>query len=261
MSRIPQAFAGKKPLIAFITAGYPTLNATVPILRALEEGGAGLIEVGVAFSDPIADGPVIQSSSQRALDNGATLAFALQSVKEARGVGLEIPVVLMGYYNSFLNRGLASNAHAAAEAGVDGVIISDLPPEEASTWQKAARQSGLDTILLLAPTSTNHRIKIVAENSTGFIYCVSRLGVTGVQSEVSGELAALISRIKKQTTLPLAVGFGISSAEQVRAVIEAGADGVVVGSALVKVLGSCQTEVEAAETARRFIRSLANGIP
>lgn len=216
-------------LVAFVTAGDPDLESLPSILDALAEGGADIIEVGIPFSDPIADGPVIQASSQRALDRGVTPGAVLDTLAR---IELPVPVVLMGYYNPVLRRGLAEFADAATNAGVSGTIISDLTPEEAQPWTDVSRGAGLDTIFLVAPTSTDERIAAVAKRSTGFVYAVSRTGVTGSHQSAPADVGDLVARIRHYTETPVCVGFGISRPDQIEA-ISSVADGAVVGSYLV----------------------------
>lgn len=223
---------GEKALVVFVTAGDPSLDELPAILETLAEAGADVIEVGVPFSDPIADGPTIQASSQRALERGATPSKVLEAL---RGVDLDVPRVLMGYYNTVLRRGLETFAVSAAEAGVSGTIISDLTPEEAGPWRIASRAHGLDTIFLVAPTSTDARLDLACSMATGFVYAVSRTGVTGTGVEVSADVGTLVRKVQARTETPVCVGFGISTPEHVRAVC-ADADGAVVGSWLVDLL-------------------------
>lgn len=219
-------------LIVFITAGDPSLAKLPAILDALVEGGADVIEIGIPFSDPIADGPVIQASSQRALDRGVTPGQVLDAL-QAHPVS--VPIVLMGYYNPILRHGLSEFATRAKAAGASGTIVSDLTPEEAGPWVEASHAAGLDTVFLAAPTSTDDRLKAVADHATGFVYAVSRTGVTGSHQAAPPDVGALVARIRKQTSTPICVGFGISQPEHVRAVA-AVADGAVVGSWLVSWL-------------------------
>ncbi|MES1227274.1 MAG: tryptophan synthase subunit alpha [Armatimonadota bacterium] len=223
---------GEKALVVFITGGDPSLEDLPIILETLQEAGADVIEIGLPFSDPIADGPVIQASSFRALTNGATRKGVLRSLREAN---LDVPVVLMGYYNSMLRPGLANFAQEAVEAGVSGTIVCDIIPEEGLDWIEASRQTGLDTIFLAAPTSTIERLDGVAKYSTGFVYAVSRTGVTGDSTGFGEETNKLISDLKQLTSTPVCVGFGVSQPAHVRALAEL-ADGVVVGSALVRLI-------------------------
>ena len=238
MSRIAETFAtlkskGERALVLFVTAGDPSLEDLPAILDALAEGGADLIEVGVPFSDPIADGPVIQASSQRALDRGVSLGAILEQVRRFD----RAPVLLMGYTNTFLRRGLAQSASDLRNAGVCGTIVSDMIPEEAGDWMSASRSAGLDTVFLAAPTSTDERLRAVAASSSGFVYAVSRTGVTGAASSVPQEVSALVSRLRGFTELPVCVGFGISKPDHIASVCSV-ADGAVVGSWLVDRLAT-----------------------
>lgn len=224
---------GERALVLFVTAGDPSLDELPAILDALAEGGADIVEVGIPFSDPIADGPTIQASSQRALDRGVTPAAALDAL-----AGFDkTPVVLMGYYNPILRAGLDESADAAQAAGVCATIVSDLTPEEAGDWISASLAHGLDNIFMAAPTSTDERLDIVCRNAGGFVYAVSRTGVTGAGNEVPAEVANLVRRLKARTDLPVCVGFGISTPEHVRMVCEV-ADGAVIGSWLVDKLAN-----------------------
>lgn len=222
----------EKALVLFVTAGDPPLNQLPSILACLEEGGADIIEVGIPFSDPIADGPTIQASSQRALDRGVTPIGVLDALKRC---SVSVPVVLMGYYNPVLRIGLGEFARLAKEAGVSGTIISDLIPEEAGPWIEASRQEGLDSIFLVAPTSTDDRIALICRHATGFVYAVSRTGVTGSAEALPAEVDSLVCKVKACTETPVCVGFGISKPDHVRAVCSI-ADGAVVGSWLVDLL-------------------------
>jgi len=215
-----------------VTAGDPSLSTLPSVLSALREGGADVIEVGIPFSDPIADGPTIQASSQRALDSGVTPRAVLSTLGS---VSLSIPIVLMTYYNPVLRWGLSSFASAASEAGVSGVIATDLTPEESSDWVAACRAVDLETVFLAAPTSTDERLDAVCACASGFVYAVSRTGVTGSQDVALDEVRSLVSRVKGRTRLPVCVGFGIRNADHVRAISRV-ADGVVIGSWLVEWL-------------------------
>jgi tryptophan synthase alpha chain len=243
---------GEGALVPFITAGDPSLDALGEVMGALEEGGADLIEVGIPFSDPIADGPSIQASSHRSLERGATPKAVLDALKGARAT---VPVVLMGYYNPILQLGLAKFAEAALAAGVSGTIVSDLPPEEAGNWLAASRAAGLDTIFLAAPTSTDSRLDAVCGASSGFVYAVSRTGVTGAEPGIQVEAEQLAKRIKSRTDLPVCVGFGISSAEQVRSVCGF-ADGAIIGSHLVQLLAQEWREGKGRDSLVRRVREL-----
>ena len=225
---------GRPGLIAYITAGDPTPRHTAPLVAALERGGADLIELGVPFSDPIADGPVIQRGSDRALKAGTRLSTVLEIAAQIRERS-EIPIILFTYMNPVLRYGLEKLSKAAVAAGIDGCLLTDLSVEEAGQYVEVMRNAGLDTVFLGAPTSTDERLRLVAQYSSGFIYLVSRTGVTGERHKLSETAAPLVNRMRVITGLPLAVGFGISNAEQARAVGEI-ADGVVVGSAFVRTI-------------------------
>lgn len=240
MSRIGARFEalrarGRKAFVAFVTAGDPALARTVDVALALEAGGVDVLELGVPFSDPLADGPVIQRSSERALRRGVTLAAVLEAVRQMRARGCELPVVLFSYFNPLLAYGLERLCRDAGAAGVDGVLVTDLPPEEAGEWLPHARAAGLDTIFLAAPTSPEARVQRVCAASRGFVYAVSRTGVTGERAALSDEAGPLVARVRAHTAVPVVLGFGIATPEQVAAAAEA-ADGAVVGSALVRFL-------------------------
>jgi tryptophan synthase alpha chain len=236
VSRISRRFrelaeAGELGLVAYLTAGDPTLEASGKIILAAAEADADVIELGVPFSDPVADGPVIQRASERALHGGATLAGVLELARRLRA-RTETPLVLFSYFNPILQMGLEKFARAAADAGIDGVLVTDLTPEESVEYRKIVRAQGLDTIFLGAPTSTDARLAAIAECSSGFLYLISRTGVTGTRESLPDELPALVRRARRFTRLPLAVGFGISLPEHV-SVLGGLADAAVVGSALV----------------------------
>jgi tryptophan synthase alpha chain len=239
VTRIGERFASlardrRKAFIAFVTAGDPSLDRTVEVAAALEEAGVDVLELGVPFSDPLADGPVIQRASDRALRQGTRLASVLDAVRRIRARS-ELPLLLFSYVNPVLRYGLDRLAADAAAAGVDGVLVTDLPPEEGAEWVAGARRAGIDTVFLAAPTSPEARLKRVADCSRGFVYAVSRTGVTGERDALSGDAAGLVGRLKALTGTPVALGFGVSTPEQVRAAAEV-ADGVVVGSAIVRFL-------------------------
>ena len=236
MNRIDQMFQrlrarGEKALIPFITAGDPDLETTKALVLELEERGADLVELGVPFSDPLADGITIQRASQRALQGGASLAKILALLKEVRRAS-EIPMVVMSYYNPILRFGLWRFAEEAAASGVDGVIVPDLPPEEAGELRRFSEKEGLYTIFLLTPTSTEARIELVISASQGYIYYVSLKGVTGARDRLAFGLREAVERMKARTEKPIVVGFGIGSPEQAREVSRY-ADGVIVGRAIV----------------------------
>lgn len=262
-SRIARLFErcsaeGRKAFIAYLTAGDPERGATVPLVSALERGGADLIELGVPFSDPIADGPVIQRASERALRAGTTLAGILEMVREIRTKS-GIPILLFSYLNPVMHYGFDALARDAAASGVDGVLLIDLSVEEAEEPVACLREHSLDTVFLAAPTSSERRLELVGKHSSGFVYLVSRTGVTGEQASLSEQAIPLIQRMRRHSTLPLAVGFGISKPEHVAEVARF-ADGVVVGSAIVKTIeaniasGGLNTAVE--DFARQMSRPL-----
>jgi len=237
--------AGELGLIAYITAGDPSLDASEKIVLAAARAGADAIELGVPFSDPVADGPTIQRASERALRSGTTLAGVLELVRRLRA-RTAVPLVLFGYFNPFLQMGLEKFAEAAAAAGTDGVLVTDMTAEESGEYRAAMRARGLDTIFLAAPTSTDARLERIAECSSGFLYLVSRMGVTGAREALPEELPALARRVRRFTRLPLAVGFGISLPEHV-SVLGGIADAAVVGSALVAEIEKAATPDAAAE--------------
>ena len=244
----------RKAFIAYITGGDPSPAQTASLIFALERGGADLIELGVPFSDPIADGPVIQRASDRALRARTTLPEILSIVREVRQKS-QIPILLFSYLNPLLRYGFERLAKNAVHAGVDGVLLTDLCIEEATEPVRELRKVGLDTVFLAAPTSTERRLKLVAEHSSGFVYLVSRTGVTGEQHSLSDAARPLIDRMRQFTKLPLAVGFGVSTPEQVEQVA-AIADAVVVGSALVKLIENNAAERDLPERLEEFTRCL-----
>jgi len=221
-------------LITYLTLGYPTRDATVPLVRALDQGGSGIIELGVPFSDPVADGPLIQRASHAALQAGITPAGCLDLAAEIRAAGVRQPLILMGYYNPILAHGLAQYVQHCVDVGVDGLIVPDLPPEEASSLQSACDATGVALIYLIAPTSSPERQAIIAARTSGFLYVVSRLGTTGRGTLPLDTLRTQITALRPLARTPIAVGFGISTAQQARAVADTGADGVIVGSAVVE---------------------------
>ena len=252
--------AEKRPaLIAYITAGDPSPACTPDLVAALERGGADLIELGVPFSDPIADGPVIQRASDRALKAGTKLATVLEIAAGIRRRS-EIPLLLFTYMNPVLRYGLDPLAQAAAASGIDGCLLTDLSVEEAEPYIAVMRRAGLDTVFLAAPTSSARRLKLVAKYSTGFVYLVSRTGVTGERASVSGSLVPLVSAMRQASSLPLAVGFGISTAEHVREVGSI-ADGVVVGSAIERVIEENAARGDLPARLEALARELSSGLP
>lgn len=242
--------------IPFLTAGDPDLETTGALLQAFVDGGADIIELGIPFSDPIADGPVIQRASTRALASGTTLSGVLRLVAQHRD-RLGVPIVLFSYFNPIHARGVSSFAEQAASSGIDGVLCVDLPPEEGRReLVPTLRRRGLDTIFLAAPTSNRERLRAVTSASSGFLYYVSRTGVTGEQRELPKELLREAKRLRRKIDLPLAVGFGISTPRQVEAVAKV-ADGVVVGSALVHLIEEKTGAADLVTAVERRVRELA----
>lgn len=240
MSRLAATFAQVKAenraaLITYATVGYPTPADTAYVVRALLEGGSDVVELGIPFSDPLADGATIQHASQTALEQGTTLSMAFAAVRDLRAEGVETPLVFMGYYNPFLHYGLERVVAEAAEIGLDGFIVPDLPPEEGQEFGRLARAHDLDLIPLLAPTSTESRIRKNVQAGSGFVYCVSLTGVTGAREQLSATLPDFLSRVRAHTDLPLAVGFGVSRPEHVTTIAQL-AEGVVSASALINIL-------------------------
>jgi tryptophan synthase alpha chain len=245
---------GRKPFIAYITGGDPTPAHTVELVLALEKGGADLIELGVPFSDPVADGPVIQRGAERALAAGTTLALILDLARQIR-LRSQIPILLFSYMNPLLRYGFERLSQDAATIGIDGVLMTDLCVEEAREPVACMRRAGLDTVFLAAPTSTEERLKLVAEHSSGFIYAISRLGVTGEQTQLSSSAAPLCARVRALTSLPVALGFGISTPDHVRQAATI-ADGVVVGSAIVKFIENAANTPDLSHRLELFTRDL-----
>jgi tryptophan synthase alpha chain len=245
-------------LIAYITAGDPSFEATYNFVVALAEAGADIIELGVPFSDPLADGPTIQRASERALQAGASLAGVLEVIRRIRKPGSaasEIPLVLFTYFNPLLQMGVEKFADAAAQAGADGVLVTDLTPEESEDYRKVLHGRGLDAIFLAAPTSTDERLKIISGCSSGFMYLISRTGVTGAKDALPDDLPALLRRARSFTELPIAVGFGISLPGHV-SVLGGLADAAVVGSALVAEIEKATSIANAEKALREKIVSL-----
>lgn len=262
MSRIQQTFKSlrrrrEKALVLFMTAGDPSLKKNLELLPHLEKEGVDLVELGIPFSDPLADGPVIQASSQRALQKKTTLTAILGMVRQARA-SCAIPLVLMGYYNPIFRYGDARFVRDARKAGVDGVIVPDLPIEESREFSALCRRAGLDLIQLVAPTSGPERKRRIAAQSRGFVYYVSLTGVTGVKRALPAELSTDVRALKKMTQTPVCVGFGISEPEQAKALAKV-ADGVIIGSAFVKALHA-RAKAPAASFARQFVRPFASAL-
>ena len=259
MGRIAESFAqlnraGKKGFIPFITAGDPDLQTSGELLVELSRAGATIIELGVPFSDPMADGPVIQRASERALRHGFGLEEILETTAWAR-TRIDTPIVLFSYFNPLLQFGLGRLASAAKRAGIDGVLVTDLIPEEANEFAVSLHDEDLDMIFLVAPTSTADRLELVAKRAKGFIYAVSRTGVTGARESMSSEAEQLVSRVRKFSNLPVAVGFGISTADQV-AEVWGYADAAVVGSAIVAEIERCAGSPDLVGHVGRFAKAL-----
>jgi len=276
MNRIKNAFKHKPIFMPYFPLGYPDLDTSIDVIEALAKNGADLIEVGLSFSDPLADGPVIQHATQIALEKGITVKKSLEAVRELRQRGVDIPLILMGYYNPMLAYGLERFIRDAVEAGADGFIVPDLPMEEAeefnsalsgatsvtrseveaqaadgnrpSTSLRSAQDGGLPLIQMLAPTSSSERMERIARNANGFIYLVSVTGITGERKTVAEGLSDLILNVRKHTDIPVCVGFGISTPEQAQEVGKM-ADGVIVGTACVKMIGGSEKPIE---TAKQF---------
>jgi len=258
MSRIDDAFKHKPIFMPYFPLGYPDLATSMDIIQALAKNGADLIEVGLSFSDPLADGPVIQKATQIALEKGITVKKSLKAIVELRHRGVDIPLVLMGYYNPLLAYGIEKFVEDARSADVDGFIIPDLPPEEDDEFVSAIDGSHLPLIRMLAPTTPAARMELVAREAQGFIYLVSVTGVTGARQSLANGLPELIMRVRAHTSVPVCVGFGIGTPEQAKAV-GAVADGVIVGSACVRSIGESKNPVEAArELAISFRAALRN---
>ncbi len=255
MNRIENAFQNKPIFMPYFPLGYPDLETSIDVIEALAKNGADLIEVGLSFSDPLADGPVIQQATQMALEKGITIRKSLEALRELRSRGVEIPLVLMGYYNPMLAYGLEKFICDAADAGVDGFIVPDLPMEEAEEFRSIVGVDGrppLYLIPMLAPTTPDDRMERIARKASGFIYLVSVTGVTGERKSISEGLSDLIARVRKHTSAPVCVGFGIGTPEQAQQV-GALADGVIVGTACVKMIGGSEKPVDASkEFARSF---------
>ena len=258
-NRIDATFAAlraesKSALAPFVTLGYPDIKTSEDMAASILEAGADMLELGIPFSDPLADGPTVQMTSFRALENGITIGGALDSLRALRANGVDAPLVFMGYLNPFLRYGMERFAKDAADAGIDGIIIPDLPPEEAPPYQAILESRDIHLIPLLAPTSTETRIEQACKQAKGFIYCVSVTGVTGARAELSGGVEGLARRIREHTDLPILVGFGVSLREHVENIARF-ADGAIVASAMLDNVSRVPTE-DAAETAARFVRQL-----
>jgi tryptophan synthase alpha chain len=250
------AAQGKKAFIPYITAGDPTLELTAKLVLEIEKAGADIVEFGVPFSDPVADGVVNQEAAQRALKHNTSLRDIIGLVRRLR-VETQIPIVLFTYVNPIFAYGIEAFARDAAEAGVDGVLCVDLPPEEAIEYKRLLDARDIATVFLIAPTSSPERIKLIARESIGFVYYVSRTGVTGERADVAASTNEMVAQIKQHTNTPVAVGFGISTPEQA-AQVAGFADGVIVGSAIVRMIGQLGDSPETAGKVGAFVKSLAD---
>jgi tryptophan synthase alpha chain len=262
MSRIGGTFERlaterRRALVMYLTVGFPEQSSALDLVPRIVASGADMIELGIPFSDPLADGATVQRATQRALLNGVSVRYCLETVRELRAAGLEVPLLFMGYYNPILQYGIERFCADAGAAGLDGLIVPDLPPEESQELHAACKAHEIDLIFLLAPTSTETRIQQVAGLASGFIYCVSLTGITGARSELPPELPNFLERVRGSTATPLVVGFGISEprhAEQVATV----ADGIIVGSALLNIVEAAAEQ--GAEQVEAFVASMRNGV-
>ncbi len=269
MSRFQSTFdrcrrEGRAALMPYATAGDPTLEWTERLVDAIIESGADMLELGIPYSDPLADGPTVQAAGQRALNNGATIQGVFDAVGRIRSRHPDVPIALLVYYNCIFRWGEERFVRAAGECGVDGLIVPDLPPEEAESLEQTSEDHGLDLIYLLAPTSTPDRIDTVTKRSRGFIYCVSLTGVTGARQNLSNQLAPFMQNVRRGLesagrSVPLAVGFGISTAEHAKEVSQI-ADGVIVGSALIDRLATAPSPQEGVERCSELIRTMRAAI-
>ncbi len=246
---------GRTAVAPYVTIGFPTVEDTLAIVPAIERAGADVIELGVPYSDPLADGPTVQAASYRALTGGVDSRTCIETVRKLRSAGVGLPLLFMGYYNPILRYGIAAYAADCAEAGVDALIIPDLPPDEAGGLREALEERGLGLVSMLAPTSTEERIALGCAHARGVVYCVSVTGVTGARSDLPDDLPEFIARVRRYTELPVGIGFGISERRHVERVGQV-ADVAFVGSALINVIDSAPPG-EAASRAGAFIRELA----
>jgi tryptophan synthase alpha chain len=253
VSRIAPVLAKRKALISYLTVGYPSVSMALEIVPALASWGCDIVELGIPFSDPLADGTTIQQAGYQALQNNVTPELCLDTASQLRQK-VDIPLIFMTYYNPVFSFGLQAFCLASAQAGVDGLIVSDLPPEEGAELEACASEAGLDLIYLLAPTSTEERIDLVAQRSGGFIYIVSITGVTGARASLPMDLEEFVTRVRRRTALPLCVGFGISTPEQAKRVARI-ADGIIVGSRLIQLLDGRPTS-----ELREFVVQLRNAL-
>ena len=249
---------GEKALVVYLTAGDPDLETTRRLILSLDEAGVDILEIGVSFSDPTADGPIIQAASQRALRSGVTLSHILAMIESLRNVS-DVPIVLFGYYNPIFSYGNEQFAIHAKKAGVDGILVVDLPPEESDELRRYTDRAGLDFISLIAPTTTDSRIKKISHNATGFLYYISITGVTGTAKPVIENIQEDVYRIRKISTLPLVVGFGISTPQQACEIASL-ADGIVVGSAFVQLIEKNIGNENLIPISSLFVRDMKNAL-
>ncbi|HTY52724.1 MAG TPA: tryptophan synthase subunit alpha [Methanomicrobiales archaeon] len=262
MSRIVDTFGrlDRPAFIAYLVAGDPEPEGFLSAARAVIDGGADILELGMPFSDPVADGPTIQQAHIRALESGMTVDRYFDLAREIRGIS-DIPIVLMAYCNTIYRRRVDQFYRESKEAGADGVLIVDMPPEEGEHALAAARANGIDQIFLVTPSTTDDRLDLIAGSGGGFLYLASLLGVTGARDRLSGDAAGLINRVRPRTRLPIAVGFGVSRPEHAGALSEAGADGVIVGSAIVKIVGEHAGDPERmASEIRQFVGGMREAL-
>jgi len=255
MNKISEAFENKKAFIPFITGGDPSLDVTKKLILAMQEAGADLIEVGIPFSDPIAEGPVIQEADERALSAGCTLDKLFDTIKEVKDE-IHIPMVFMTYANVVFSYGSERFISICKEIGIDGLILPDIPYEEKEEFDPICKQYGLDLVSLIAPTS-HERISMIAKEANGFVYCVSSLGVTGTRTEITTNVGEMVELVKKAKDIPCAIGFGISTPEQAKKMATS-ADGVIVGSAIVKIIAKYGRE--AAQPVFEYVKSMKDAI-
>lgn len=263
MSRISEKFASlrekkEKALIVYLTAGDPSLIITKELILALEKAGVDIVEIGVPFSDPTADGPVIQAAAQRALKNGTTLTDILEMISEVRQVS-QIPIILFGYFNPIFAFGVKKFARVAAHAGIDGVLVVDLPPEEASELREYTDAAGIDFIFLIAPTTDIKRAEWIAGNATGFLYYVSITGITGTAAPKIADIKTAVDKLHKISELPVAVGFGISQPKQAKEIGQI-ADGVVIGSAVVRLIDEHKNKFDLVNIVTDYTRAIKKAL-
>lgn len=250
---------GKVALIPFITAGDPDLSTTAEALKVLDSCGSDIIELGVPYSDPLADGPVIQAAATRALARGTNFDSIISMLNEVVPQ-ISTPIALFTYYNPILKRGTGKFMSIVRDTGVHGLVVPDVPLEETKTLREEAKKHGIELVLLTTPTTPTDRMKAIVDAAEGFVYLVSSVGVTGARTSVSGKVQALLQEIKEATTKPVAVGFGISTPEHVKQIVGWGADGVIVGSAMVKLLGEAKSPQEGLKELEKFTRSLKSAL-